>query len=93
MAEQGKWDTWPREVTSSKHVGQVLEYVRWKTGGRVQLVVAIGPNSVAVAKDEKIPAEDLIKALETELDTIREVLRYLHATHKPSGAKMRPDGR
>lgn len=93
MAEQGKWDTWPAKVTSSKHVGQMLEWVRWKTGNRVQIVVAIGANSVAIAKDESLDAEEAIRILETERDTISEVLRYLQATGKPSAAKMRPDGR
>lgn len=93
MPESPRWDTWPKVVTSSKHVGQMLEWVRWKTGGKVQVVVAIGANSVAVAKDEAMTAEDLIAALQTEQDTIADVLRYLQATRKPSGAKMRPEGR
>lgn len=93
MAEQRKWDTWPQVVTTSAHVGQMLEWVQWKTGGRVQLVIALGPNSIAIAKAGALTAEAAIAALEAERDTISEVLRYLQATGKPSGAKMRPDGR
>jgi hypothetical protein len=93
MADRQRWDTWPTVVTKSSHVGQMLEWVQWKTGGKVQLVVAIGANSVAVAKGETLGAEEAIKTLQTELDTISEVLRYLQATKKPSAAKMRPDAR
>jgi hypothetical protein len=93
MAERRQWDTWPTPVTKSAHVGQMLEWVSWKTGGNVQLVIAVGPNSVAVAKGEHMTAEDAIQALQTEMDTISDVLRYLQATGRPSGAKMRPDGR
>lgn len=80
-------------VSSSKHVAQMLEWLRWKTGGKVQLVIAIGANSVAVARDDRMPVADLIKALRTEQDTIKELLNYLQATNAPSGARMRPDGR
>ena len=93
MAEQRKWDTWPTVVTKSSHVGQMLEWVRWKTGGKVQLVIAIGANSVAIAKATELTAEEAIKALQAEMDTMSAVLRYLQATGKPSAAKMRPDGR
>jgi hypothetical protein len=93
MAEQRKWDTWPAVVSNSKHVAQMLEWLRWKTGGKVQLVIAIGANSVAVARDDRMRAEDLIETLRVEQDTIAELLRYLQATNLPSGAKMRPDGR
>jgi len=93
MAEQRKWDTWPAVVSNSKHVAQMLEWLRWKTGGKVQLVIAIGANSVAVARDDSMPVAELIKALRTEQDTIADLLNYLQATNLPSGAKMRPDGR
>ena len=93
MAEPRKWDTWPKVVSSSKHVAQMLEWLRWKTAGKVQLVIAIGANSVAVARDDRIPVEDLIKSLRAEQDTIADLLHYLQATNMPSGAKMRPDGR
>ena len=93
MAEQRKWDTWPTVVSSSKHVGQMLEWLRWKTGGKVQLVIAIGANSIAVARDDRIPVAELIKALRIEQDTIADLLNYLQSTNLPSGAKMRPDGR
>jgi len=93
MAEQRKWDTWPAVVSNSKHVAQMLEWLRWKTGGKVQLVIAIGANSVAVARDDSMPVAELIKALRTEQDTIADLLNYLQATNLPIGAKMRPDGR
>ena len=93
MAEQRKWDTWPAVVSSSKHVGQMLEWLRWKTGGKVQLVIAIGANSVAVARDDRMPVAELINALRAEQDTIADLLNYLQATNLPSVAKMRPDGR
>ena len=93
MAEQQRWDTWPAVVTSGKHVGQMLEWIRWKTRRKVQLVIAIGANKVAVAKDEDLDAEEAIRMLETEQDTISEVLRYLQQTGQPSGAKARPDAR
>jgi hypothetical protein len=93
MADLNKWDTWPAVVTSSKHVGQMLEWVRWKTRGKVQLVIAVGPASIAVAKAEELTAENAIAILEAERDTISDVLRYLQAAHKPSAAKIRPDGR
>ena len=89
MAE--KWDTWPTPVTSSKHTGQLLDWVRWKTGRKALIVLAIGVNSVVVAKDDQLDEEDAIATLETERDTIEELLRYLGQTKKTHAAKLRPN--
>ena len=89
MAEQRKWDTWPAVVSSSKHVGQMLEWLRWKTGGKVQLVIAMGANSVAVARDDRMPVAELINALRAEQDTIADLL--FQSTPPARGATAESD--
>lgn len=83
-------DTWPERLTNGEHVGQALDWVRWKTEGRALMMVAIGVNSVVVAKDRNLNAEDAIELLTKELDVIARLVRDLHASKKTHGAKARP---
>lgn len=88
MAE--RWDTWPTPVSSSKHTGQMLDWIRWKTGRKALVVVAIGVNSVVVAKDPDLSSKDAIEALQTERDLIDKLLNHLTAD-RTHAAAMRPN--
>lgn len=82
-------ETWPAVLTSSEHVGQALDWVRWKTQGKVMLVIAIGPNSIAIAKDRELRAIDAVEILENEAKTIAEILGQLDQRKVTHAAKRR----
>ncbi len=87
MAE--RWDTWPTPIKSSKHVGQSLEWVRWKTGRKALLTLAIGVNSTVVSADPDLKAEEAIEMLRGELANIEELLRYQQQKKKAHAIKIR----
>jgi len=73
-----KWDKWPEKIVSREHTGQLLDYVLKKTDKRVMLVIAIGANAVAVAKDQKLEPEAAIAVLESERELISQVIEAIH---------------
>lgn len=81
------------EFRTAHDIARGLNWVRWKTQNKAELIIAIGPNSVAVAKGENIDAEDAIQTLTQEMDTIAKVLRELQAKKQTHGSGPRPDGR
>ena len=46
--------TWPKWIQSSEHVAEAVDWVRWKTEGRAKMVLAVGANSIAVAKNREV---------------------------------------
>lgn len=74
--------TWGEHITSGKHVAEAIDWVRHKSQDRIKLVVAIGSNSVAVAKPRKVDAEDAISFLMDLQDAIAQAIRQLDATRQ-----------
>ena len=87
MADARKW---PDKLTSSKHVAEALNWISWRTQGNSLLIVAIGKNSVAVARHPDLAVEDAISLLELEADTIARLLRDLKSK-EAYGSAARPD--
>lgn len=85
-----KWDTWPVKISSPRHTGQLLEWVRWKTENRIMLVIAIGGNSIAISKDENLKAEDAVAMLTDEMETIALAIRQITNDHSYAIARRRP---
>jgi hypothetical protein len=74
-----KWDKWPEKITTGEHTAQLLDYVVKKTDKRVMLVLAIGGNGIAVAKDQKLEPEAAIAMLESERQLISDLIESIHA--------------
>jgi len=75
-------ETWPDPITSSKHVAEAIDWVRHRTRDRVRLIVAIGLNSIAVAKPREVDAEDAIAILNDLQDEIAQAIRQIkNQTH------------
>jgi hypothetical protein len=77
-------------LTTPHLVAQALNWLRWRTRESALLIVAIGVNSIAIAKDPKLDPEDAIALLELEQDTIAELLRRLMDQRNAYGSKQRP---
>ncbi len=91
MAEEKK--QWPNEFKTARDLASALNWVRWKSDGRALVLLAIGRNSVAIAKGPAVDAEDVIVALESEKDTIARLLREMGAQGLTHASTPRPDGR
>lgn len=89
MAETPKRETWPQWLTLPRHVAQAADYIRWKTQGRVMLVVMIGPGSVAMAKDRDLKPKDAIEILESEIERLRALAGELELTKQTHGFARR----
>ena len=78
-------ETWPQWIESPKHVAEAADWVRWKTQGRVMLVIAVGVNSVAVAKNRELSAEDataILLDIESEISKALKELDETKQTHQ-----------
>jgi hypothetical protein len=81
---------WPQWLTTPHLVAQALNWLRWRTRESALLIVAIGVNSIAIAKDPKLDPEDAISLLELEQDTIAQLLRRLKDQRNAYGSQQRP---
>jgi len=70
-------ETWPTTISSSKHIAEALDWVRHKSGDRVRVAVAIGVNSIAIAKPREVDPEDAIAILADLQDQIARAIREL----------------
>lgn len=84
-------ETWPKRITSAKHVAEAADWVRWKTEDRVKIVIAVGANSVAVAKSRTMDAEDAIAILTDIQEQIAKGLRQLQETNQTHTAIQLPE--
>lgn len=84
-------ETWPDPIVSGKHVAEAIDWVRHRTRGRIKLLVAIGPNSVAVAKPREVDAEDAILFLQDLQDQIAHAIRELDEKRWTHMAMKLPD--
>lgn len=88
MAETEKW---PEFLTTSKQVADALNWLRWRTKGSGLIFIAIGVNSVSIARDPALAVEDAIETVSLEIDTIARLIRALEKA-KPNthGSVPRP---
>lgn len=77
-------DTWPKWISSSKHVAEAVDWVRWKTQGRAKLVIAIGVNSISVAKNIELDPEDAIAILTDLQEQLAQAIRSLPRAESPT---------
>lgn len=70
-------NTWPTWIQKPEHVAEAADWVRWKTQDRVRVVIALGANSVAVAKARDLESEDAITLLMEAQETIARTLREI----------------
>ena len=92
MAEGGS--TWSKDVRSSQDVADKMQWVRWLANGRQihgagLLMIAIGSNSIAISRDERMSPRELMDLLEVEKQTIATLLEKLQAERKTHGATPR----
>jgi DNA topoisomerase VI subunit B len=70
-------DTWPQWISSSKHVAEAVDWVRWKTQGKAKIVIAIGSNRLSIAKNPDLDPEDAIAILEMVQNEIALAMREM----------------
>lgn len=83
-------DKWPEKLTTSKQVADALNWLRWRSNGAALFMIAIGRNSIAIARAEDLTAEDAIAVLQDEIDTMSRLLRILAEQGKTHGSISRP---
>jgi hypothetical protein len=93
MESMPSWDQWPEKISSARQTGQLLEYVMKKTDRRVMLIIAIGANSVAIAKDQKLDPKAAVAVLEDVRETVERLIQKVHeefpATRQEYGSELR----
>jgi hypothetical protein len=77
--------TWPQWIDKPEHVAEASDWVRWKTQGRVKLVISVGNNTIAVAKNRELDAEDAIAILSDLQDQIAQALRDVDRAKQTHG--------
>ena len=87
---------WSKGFRDNGDAAAGCNYIRWlgnkkQEQGNALLVLMIGVNSVVASMDPEIYPEDAIELLQSEADTIAELLRYMRATKKKYASKMRPN--
>jgi prefoldin subunit 5 len=70
-------ETWPDPIVKSEHVAQAIDWVRHRTRDRIRLLVAVGANSIAVAKPRDVDAEDAISFLADLQEDIARAIREM----------------
>lgn len=85
MSEK-KW-----ELRSADDVAQALDWLRRRMGGGGLVLVAVGVNSVAFAKDAKISPADASDLVERQLPNLRRGLARLQSEHVTRGFNRRED--
>ena len=81
-------DTWPKWISSGKHVAEAADWIRWKTQNKVKIVIAVGTNSVAVAKPRDLDPENALAILQDVQDTVARAMREIHAQGVTHGSKV-----
>jgi hypothetical protein len=74
-----KWDRWPEKIVTAEHTAQLCDYVVKKTDKRVMLVIAIGAQAVAVAKDQNLDPEAALAILEDTRQLVDDLIRSIHS--------------
>jgi hypothetical protein len=87
---------WSKGFRNNGDAAAGCNYIRWlgnkkQEHGNALLVLMIGVNSVVASMDTDLDPEDAIALLETEAETIAELLRYMGAAKQKQAAKMRPN--
>jgi hypothetical protein len=88
MSEQKKW---PDKLRSGPEIASALNWIRWRTEGRAMVVIAIGTNGIAIAKDQAMNSVDALELLRGELQNIAAAIATLDRNKSPQGAFRRGD--
>lgn len=75
--DDGKW-----ELNSGDDVAKALDWLRRRMRGKGLVLVAIGVNAVAYAKDVDVKADDAADLIEAQLPALRAGFAEIH--HKQS---------
>lgn len=84
MAEKKEW-----EIKSARDVAEALEWVRRRSKGRALVLVAIGVNSVAYAKDPAVSPADAARLVHSQLTVLRDGFEKIHAQTTTRGTNGR----
>lgn len=79
------------EIKSAQDVAEALDWVRRRMRGNGLVLVAIGPNSIAYAKDQKLSASAAELLVKANLETIYNGLVKAEAAGHTRGASKRGD--
>lgn len=85
MSEQKK--QW--KLDTAKGVADALNWLRFRSEGRVLVLVAIGKDGIAYSKHPDVPAEDAAQFVEDELANLRQGLKRMEASGETRGAQRR----
>lgn len=81
------------ELKTAKDVAEALEWVRRRSKGRALVLVAVGTNSIAFAKDQKVSPADAVRLINDQLTSLREGLERIQAQAETTtrGSQTRRD--
>lgn len=80
---------WP--IESADDVAQALDWLRRRMKGKGLVLVAIGVNSVAFAKDVGVQADDAADLVEAQLPALRRGFSRIQAERVTRGFCARED--
>jgi hypothetical protein len=94
MDDNGHRRDWSQGFRNNADAAAGCNYIRWlgnkkNEHGNALLVLMIGVNSIVASMDTDLDPEDAIALLESEQETIAELLRYMRANKRKEGSKMR----
>lgn len=78
-------------LKTSDDVAAALDWVRRRMGASGFVVVAVGLNSVAYAKDPKLSPKDAVEMLEAQLKMLRQGFHAIEAQRVTRGCGKRED--
>lgn len=81
------------ELKTAKDVAEALEWVRRRTKGRALVLVAVGVNSIAFAKDPQVSPADAVQLIHDQIPSLRDGLDRLAAQTETTtrGSQTRRD--
>lgn len=79
------------ELHSADDVAQAADWLRRRTKGNALVIVAIGTNSIAFAKDIKISPEDAADLIEQQMTTLRAGFHRIERERVTRGFERRDD--
>jgi hypothetical protein len=67
------------ELKTAKDIAEALEWVRRRSKGRALVILAIGVNSIAYAKDSNVTPADAVQLVADQLPSLRDGLSRIDA--------------
>jgi hypothetical protein len=79
------------ELRSAQDVAEALDWLRRRMGEGGLVLLAIGVNSIAFAKDPKLGAEDAADLIEQQLPALRREFPRIESQRVTRGCSRRED--